>query len=168
VTIQAGDTMQSLATRIDQASDFRLTATVNTTATSQTLSLAAVDPNESVQILAGPAGQNALPALGLAPGLIQPSQSQSSSNNSSTPPAQTTFGLNLSSTLDLNSTADIKQAASQLQFAMSEVMSAYQALVTANTPQSPLSKAAGEPVPAYLQAQIANYQAGLARLTGSG
>jgi hypothetical protein len=168
VTIQAGDTLQTLANRIDQASDFRLTATVNTTATSQTLSLAAADPNESVQLLAGPSGQNALPALGLSPGLIQPSQSQSSSSNSSTPPPQTTFGLNLPSNLDLNSAADIKQAASQLQFAMSEVMTAYQALVTANTPKSPLSTASSEPVPAYLQAQIANYQAGLSRLLGNG
>jgi hypothetical protein len=165
VTIQADDALQTLARRIGLASNFRLTATVNTTATQETLSLSAANPDDSVQILAGPTGQNALPSLGLTPGLIQPAQSQSSSN-SSTPPPQTSFGLGLSSVLDLNSAADAKHAGSQLQFAMSEVQSAYQALVTANTPKSALRAAASGPVPQYLQAQIANYQAGLRRLTG--
>src|SRR5262249_23100675 len=122
-------------------------------------------PDASVQILAGPAGQNALPSLGLIPGLIQPDQSQSSSN-SSAPPPQTSFGLGLSSALDLNSAADAKHAGSQLPFAMSEVQSAYQALVAATPPKSALSAAPSGPVPQYLQAQIANYQAGLRRLTG--
>lgn len=162
VTIQADDTLQTLASRIAQASDFRLTATVNTTTTSQNLSLTAAVPGQVVQILAGPSGQNALPALGLTPGVIRATQSQSSSSTS-----QTTFGLNLSSTLDLNSSADISHAAAQLQYAMSEVMSAYQALATANTPKSAQTAASSGTVPAYLQSQIANYQAGLARLTGS-
>lgn len=162
VTIQADDTLQTLASRIAQASDFRLTATVNTTTTSQNLSLKAAVPGEVVQLLAGPSGQNALPALGLTPGVIQASPSQSSSSTS-----QTTFGLNLSTSLDLSSSADISHAAAQLQYAMSEVMSAYQALNTANTPKSAQTAASSGPAPAYLQAQIANYQAGLARLTGS-
>jgi hypothetical protein len=165
VTIQAGDTLSTLASRIAQASDFRLTATVNSSTTSQSLTLTATDPNEPVQILSGPTGENALPGLGLSPGLIQSSSSSSSSSSTS---AQTTFGLDLSSTLSLDSTTDISQAAAQIQYAMSEVQSAYQALVTANTPKSAQPAASSGTVPAYLQAQIANYQAGLARLTGSG
>ena len=54
---------------------------------------------------------------------------------------------------------------------MGVIRKAYQGLVTAATPATPQSVAAkaakaSGPVPAYLTAQIANYQAGLARLTG--
>jgi hypothetical protein len=49
---------------------------------------------------------------------------------------------------------------------MSQVQAAYQELVTENTPKSAQSSASSGTVPAYLQAQIANYQAGLSRLLG--
>jgi hypothetical protein len=166
VTIQTGDTLQSLASRIAQASDFRLTAAVTSSTTQETLTLTATDPNNSVQILAGPTGENALPALGLTPGLVQPKPPSTSSSSSTTPP-QTTFGLGLSSSINLSTAAQATQAGGELQYAISQVQAAYQALVAANTPKSAQAAVSNAPVPSYLSAQLANYQAGLARLTGS-
>lgn len=166
VTVQADDTWKTLAARIQQASNFRISATVNTTATSQTLVLKAADPDASAQILAGPAGKNALTSLGLTPGLIQPSASKSSSSSSSSKASSTTFGLNLSATLDVNTATDAKHAGAQLLAAMAVVKSAYQALVSANAPKSAATQTSSKPIPAYLTAQISNYAAALARLTG--
>lgn len=166
ITIQAADTLQTLANRINQASNFKLQAKVDTTATEQKLQITASNPQDSVQLLAGPTGQDALSALGLTAGLVQPKSPSTSS--SSTPPPQTAFGLNLSPSLNLTTTTGAKQAGAQIQFAISELQSAYQAIVKANTPKSAQAAASSGKVPAAVQAQLANYRAGLARLTGSG
>ena len=80
------------------------------------------------------------------------------------------YGLGLSTTLNLDSTAQISHALAQVSSAMGVVRRAYQDLVAAATPKSALqtAQAAGKTgsVPTYLSDQIANLQAGLARLTG--
>jgi len=72
-----------------------------------------------------------------------------------------TFGLALPADLNLGSPDSIKAAGEALQAAMKAVRDAYRALAPAST----LPGATG-PAPAYLTAQIANYQAALARLGG--
>jgi hypothetical protein len=83
----------------------------------------------------------------------------------------TIYGLGLSSTLNLDSTAQIKHAQASIAAAMGVIRTAYQDLVTAASPKTPATAAAaagksGGTVPTYLTNEIANLNAGLARLTG--
>jgi hypothetical protein len=79
------------------------------------------------------------------------------------------YGLGLSSTLNIDSAAQISHARAVVGAAMGIVRRAYQDLVTAASPQT-AAAANGKTgtVPAYLSAQLANLQAGLARLSGVG
>jgi len=72
-----------------------------------------------------------------------------------------TFGLDLPRNLTLNDATAVKASGERLQAAMKAVRDAYRALAPATT-----LPGAGGPVPAYLTAQLANYQAALARLGG--
>ena len=74
------------------------------------------------------------------------------------------YGLGMNSTLNLNSTSGIHNALAQLGGAISTVKSIYSAMTT---PPSTASAGASGPAPAYLTAEIANYQAALTRLTSS-
>ena len=118
---------------------------------------------------AGPAGKNALTTLGLPEGLLN----LTTTTNAVTAPAdggKTIYALGLSSTLNIDSAAQVSHARAVVGAAMGVVRKAYQDLVTAATPQTPASIAAANgktgTVPAYLSAELANFQAGLARLTG--
>ncbi len=164
VTVTATDTLQTLATKIAEASNNALTVTVLPSSSKEKLTIKATGSVNAVQILAGPSGSNALTGLGLNAGLVEAAPSTTSSKTTNL-----NFGLDLPATLDISSVTDAKQAFSQIQASISILESAYQALVTANTPASVLAAqklAAAEngPVPAYLSAQLANYSAGLARL----
>jgi hypothetical protein len=78
-----------------------------------------------------------------------------------------TYGLHLAANLDLSSKADIKAALDGVGNAITTVRAIYADLKQAATPKDPTSGATGT-VPAYLQAQIADYSAALARLTAGG
>ena len=99
---------------------------------------------------AGEAGRDALAGLGLMPGYIGPSTSELK-----------TFGLDLPKTLSLKDAEAAKAATSTLQLAIKALRDAYKAL----DPDSSKPKVTGS-APPYLKAQLANYQAALARLTG--
>jgi hypothetical protein len=93
-----------------------------------------------------------LAGLGLSPGIVAPKAGADDLK---------VFALNLPSTLSLAGTDAIKSTNDVLTAAMKAVRDAYRAL----------SPAAKKPVitgtaPAYLTAQLANYQAALARLGG--
>jgi hypothetical protein len=168
VTIQAGDTLQSLVTRIARASNYQLTATVLPGANGQQqLKLAPVNSRTQVQLVAGPLGADALGPLGLSEGLIsnppQPSSSSSSSGaSSSSKPLQPKYSLNLASTLSVATVAGAQAAVAALTSAIGTVKTAYTVMST----PPPKPGANSGPVPAYLSDQLANYAAGLARLTG--
>lgn len=166
VTIAAGETWATLAKKIDAASNNFLKATVLPSNGQEKLTLTAAGSVNAVQLLAGPAGSDALAALGLKAGLIQPN-TPTSSNPDATTKTPLVYGISLPSGLSLNSAADIAHAANQLQATAVLLKSAYQGLVNANTPTPPKapSGSSGQ-VPAYLKSQLSNYQAALARLTG--
>jgi hypothetical protein len=166
VTIDARDTLQSLARKIEGASLGRLKVTVAsesavadvkpgleaTFAGLQRLSITARDGREGAVLVSGEPGRDALAGLGLSAGFVGPTALTGEAR---------TFGLDLPRNLTLDGPDAIKAAGERLQAAMKAVRDAYRALnpVTANP-------AAGGTVPAYLTAQIANYQAALARLGG--
>ncbi|THD65212.1 hypothetical protein [Phenylobacterium sp.] len=171
ITIGATDTLTTLAQEIQRASGNQATATITKTATGQqTLTVTPSYASASVILGPGPNGQNALPLLGLPEGMLN----QTLTANGVTSPADggsTIYGLGLSGTLTLGTTAQINQARAGIAAAMGVVRSAYQAMVTAATPKTPGQTAAATSktpgtVPAYLTAEIANLNAGLARLTG--
>ncbi len=172
VTISAGETYQSLATKIQRASGFNIKATVLPGTGGSQLSLSQASSGQPVQILAGPDGLDALGSLGLAEGVV----SETAAKATALAPVQTQGGLppttsikngyslQLPSTMSLNSPADIKQAMAALANAISVVQGVYQNMIT--PPASATANTTGT-VPKYLTDQLANYQAGLARLTGS-
>ncbi|MNR41683.1 hypothetical protein D3C85_1601010 [compost metagenome] len=116
----------------------------------QRLSIAFTDGREGAVLRAGEAGRDALAGLGLSPGYIGPKSDELK-----------TFGLDLPKSLNLRDAAAVKNAHDKLGTALVTLRAAYRALL----PESDKPKVTGE-APPYLKAQLANYQAALARLTG--
>ena len=170
VTIAQGETLDTLAQKINRASGFNATATVVTTGGYRQLKVVATNARTPIQLLSGPDGRDALVSLGLYEGTVT-----SDANLSSTPVGKGAgvtktytiakpYALNLSSTLSVDSAADAKRAQTLVQAALLTVRKAYTDLTGGST----ATAAATGDVPAYLTAQIANYQQALARLTGNG
>jgi hypothetical protein len=164
VTIDAKETLQTLARKIETASGRSLKVTVKTdrdyttgmdgdtkvTAGGvQRLSIAFTDGRDGAVLRAGEAGRDALTGLGLMPGYIGPKSDDLK-----------TFGLNLTNSLNLRDAEAVKTANDKLGAALVILRGAYRAL----SPDSNKPKITGE-APPYLKAQLANYQAALARLT---
>lgn len=167
VTIEAKDTLATLARKIEIASSGKLKVTVaseggavtgkvgeitTTTGGFQRLSIVARDGKAGGVLTSGETGRDALAGLGLSPGYIGASVGDD---------VIKTFGLDLPAHLSLADAASVKTAGERLQGAMKAVRDAYRALAPA-----PAGAGAGGPVPAYLTAQLANYQAALSRLGG--
>jgi len=168
VTITVKDTLASLARKIEIASNGRLKVTVaseggsatgkdgeivTTTGGFQRLSIMARNGRAGAVLTAGETGRDALAGLGLSPGYIGPTSGED---------VRKTFGLDLPAGLRLNDPDAAKTAGERLQAAMKAVRDAYRSL----DPSTKASPAVSGPVPAYLTAQLANYQAALARLGG--
>jgi hypothetical protein len=164
VTIDANDTLKTLARKIEQASLGQLKVTVLTDGAKagedealasgqlQRLSITPRDGRAGAVLTAGEPGRNALAGLGLSPGFIGPRSDED---------AMATFAMDLPQTLSLSGAEAIKSTTERLRAAMRVVRDAYRGLA----PESSKPAIKGE-APAYLTAQIANYQAALARLTG--
>ncbi|HST92260.1 MAG TPA: transcriptional regulator, partial [Brevundimonas sp.] len=167
VTIEAKDTLATLARKIEIASAGKLKASVvseggavtgregeitTTTGGFQRLSITARNGKTGAVLTAGETGRDALGGLGVSPGYIGASSGDD---------VVKTFGLDLPAGLTLNDAASTKSAGERLQTAMKAVRDAYRALNPATN-----APGAGGPVPAYLTNQLANYQAALARLGG--
>ncbi|HLY79458.1 MAG TPA: hypothetical protein VKQ70_08805 [Caulobacteraceae bacterium] len=170
ITVSATDTMASLASEISKATGYIINAATSPAAGGGTaLEIKAAYPGSTVTLSNGPAGKDALAALGLKPGVVADTVSQNGATvlqGSSKP----IFSLGLPASLDLSSTADIKTAQVQLAGAVSVVEQAYQHLKTAATPANvvALQKAqTSGTTPKYLSDEIANYQSALTRLTAS-
>ncbi len=173
ITIQASDTLATLATEIQRASGSEATATIVNLGSSSKLTVTPAYASAVVTLGAGPAGNNALATLGLPEGVLN----QTITANDVTSPADggsQIYGLGLSSTLNLTSKSQLSLAKASIGAAMGEVRQAYQQLITDETPTNPAQKAAAAAaangktgtVPTYLTNEIANLSAGLARLTG--
>lgn len=167
VTIEARDTLQTLARKIEQASNMKLKVTVASESAKdaqpgdlagalrtglQRLTITARDGVKGAVLTSGETGRDALAGLGLSQGYI---------GKTSGDDVTKTFGLGLPTNLTLSSASAVKTAGERLQDAMKAIRDAYRGLAPeSNTP------AITGTAPAYLTAQLANYQAALARLTG--
>lgn len=167
VTIEARDTLQTLARKIEQASNMKLKVTVSSESAKgaepgdlatalrtglQRLTITARDGVKGAVLTAGETGRDALAGLGLSQGYI---------GRTTGDDVTKTFGLGLPTNLTLNDAAAVKTAGEKLQAAMKAIRDAYRGL----SPEASKPAVTGT-APAYLTAQLANYQAALARLTG--
>jgi hypothetical protein len=158
VTIDQGDTLQDLATKVSRASGYNATVTLVTVAGVQQLKVAPANQRTTIELDAGKTGRDALASLGLKEGLITSAPDPTPKDN-----VMSTYGLSLPTTLSITDTTSAKNAQSVLQSALSTVRAIYANMTS--PPDTPSTASSG-PVPAYLTAQIADYQQALARLTG--
>ncbi len=165
IQIGANDTLASLVGSINRALGSSGRAEIVRENGAERLKVSARE-GQAVRIEAGRPGANALDALGLTPGIV--------AVNTTARGSLRTFGLGLAaSDLKLESKADIAKTNAELSAAISLVRQAYDLLLYPNAKeQTPAEKALEArrqnvgAAPEYLTAQLANYQAALARLRG--
>jgi hypothetical protein len=173
ITVSSTDTLTTLATKINSALGSAGTATVVPLGATSELSITPTNSSSFIELDSEPANAglasvtsnstDVLASLGLSSGVIR---TVATTNGLTDPSQLLEYGLNLSSSLNLSTQADAKQAATALQAAIGVVQQAYQSLVSPPTLASEqAAKAQSGTAPAYLTAELANYQAGLSRLT---
>ena len=156
-TISAGETLDQLVAKIGAATGGRAAATITTANGYRRLTLAPASSSTTLKLVAGPSGSDALAALGLSPTLLTTVKSTAKA------PTAAPYAIGLSGSYALSDAASAKTAFSALSVAVSTVRQAYADM----TAPPPTPGKTGGTVPAYLTAQIAEYQSALARLTGS-
>jgi hypothetical protein len=161
ITIAKGETMRSLAVKINGALLFNGKATALAVPSGGQGLKIAVNPGVQVSLIAGPKDFDALKGLGLKPQLLT-NDSTTASDTSSSPAAPLVIGIGIDGGLDLLSKQTAAHADVALQGAMALIKQAYGKL---NTPaqSNPIGQQAGS-APAYLQTQLAGYQTALAWL----
>ena len=166
VTIEEKDTLDTLAAKIRRATGYAIKVEVVSEGDSRKLQIKPINERYSLEILGGTGGKDALEALGLQEGFVRTTKVEDEAivpADGGTP----MYGLKMARDLHLTTETDVKHALDELSMAMSTIRTAYRAMQSAATPKDPLANVKGT-APAYLTAQIANYQAGLDRLTGGG
>ena len=169
VTIEAKDTLETLADKIKRASGFRAKVETSSDGNNRKLKISPAYNTSTIEIVAGKGGTDVLSALGLASGVVRGTKTESGKTVSADGGGPV-FGLQLSPELDITTEAARKNASSVITRAMSAVRTAYReiadnALGVDSSAANTAGKAGGT-VPAYLKNQISNYQAALNRLTG--
>jgi hypothetical protein len=171
VTIESGDTLETLATKITRALDFQAAVKVVTGSDgTRSLKVTPLNARTTFEFFSGPSGKDALAGLGLQAGVVRTATADKNGKLVPGDGKGQIYGLKFDGDMSLNTPSSISHVAAELSAAMGVIRQAYKDLQAAATPQSVLNaqKAASGPVPAYLTNQISNYQAALQRLTGGG
>ena len=180
ITIGQGETLQGLVDQINSEllSNGKASITYNSTG-GQALEITA-SAGATISLNSGPAASDALGRLGITPGVITApakkdsassstssgASSTSSSDNSSTA-AKKVYGLELDTDIDLSSRGDAGVAKISLQNVLDTIENIYQ---ETNAPPSTASTTIQQSTgtaPAYLTAQVANYNLALTLLGGT-
>lgn len=163
IIIGANETMNSLADKIRLAGLFEIDVQTLSNGTGKTLQLKPANDRTTFELRSGPAGRDALAALGIKPGLVRNTIVDPKKGVLPADKGTQTYGLRFTAPLDLNSKADIKAALDGVTNAITTVRAIYADLKQAATPPSQQQQQGS--VPAYMQTRIADYQAALDRLT---
>lgn len=170
ITIGENDTFQTLAQKIEQATGFAATITTPTVNGKTVLKIAPANSSQSINLIAGAAGQDALAPLGLRAGEITDDANNTTASGDTTSKqqgARSVLGLVLPDTLNISTTAGAKSALSALQLSLAKIENLYTDMsgtsLTGTTTKSTLSPT----LQAYYSNQLANYQQALSRLSGS-
>jgi len=169
VTIETGDTLESVATKLRRALSFQAEVKIVTgTDGLRRLQVKPLNPQSTLEFFNGPEGKDALAGLGLPQGIVRATSTDKAGKTAPADGKGQIYGLKLDGKINLDNATNISHVAAELAAAMGVIRQAYKDLQTAATPKSVLdqAKAASGPVPAYLTNQIANYQQALARLGG--
>ena len=158
ITIDPGETLSTLIDKVNVATGGRAAATVSSSNGYDHLAIAPATSQSVLTIVAGPDGSDALKGLGLTPTLLTTLKSTAKA------PTAAPYALGLSGAYSLSSADAAKATFQALAGAVGAVEKAY-ADMSAPPPAPGMT---GGTVPAYLTAQIAQYQLALSRLTGSG
>lgn len=168
ISIEKGDTLSTLANRINIALLNAGKAKVSYGAGGKTLQIK-LNPGFTAALVPGPADSDALARLGIAPGTLSAagtSSTSSASSGSSSSGTKQAFGLGFSGTMNISTSSGAGAARAQLLNVLSNIRTAYR---TSNSPPSSAgttpSRSSG-PAPAYLTNQVANYTLALNMLTG--
>ena len=169
ITIDSGETITSLTTKINAQLGAIGKASANYTGSAEGLKIT-VNAGNTIDLIAGPADSNALARLGLNAGVLS-APATGSKSISSTPTTSTTnnkttttFGLGLTaSTLDISTKTGADMARSQLLGVLSNIQSAYQ---KSNAPPAPAHTPGntGGTASAATTAQLANLNLALGLL----
>ena len=169
ITIDAKDTLETLADKIKRASGFRAKVELSSDGNVRKLKISPAYATSTIEVLAGKGGTDVLQALGLASGVVRNTKVDGGKTVSADGGGPV-FGLQLSPELDLSDEAGRKNASSVITRAMSAVRTAYREIADiamgVDSSAASTSGKTGGTVPAYLKNQISNYQAALNRLTG--
>lgn len=171
ITIEAGDTLETLADKVKKASGYRAKVEVASTGSSRVLKISPASNTSTIEIVAGKGGTDVLTSLGLAGGVVRATKTDNGKTVSADGGGPV-YGLQLPPELDLTSEAGRKNASMVITRAMSQIRTAYREVADAaqgiDSSGATTSGKTGGTAPAYLTNQIANYQAALNRLTGGG
>lgn len=174
IRIETGDKLSTIALKINLAIGLNGKASVKSGADGSQLKIEAREGYE-IELFPGKDEFNALRGLGLAQGKIinDGSSLLNGSNNDDKDKAATKgpliFGLSLTDVYSLADRDKAVIARDAITNALSEIRDAYRELTRDPALDDLLSKLnGGGQAPAYLQAQLANYQAGLVRLQAGG
>lgn len=168
ITIEAGETMTTLARKVNRVLFLDGKASVVRTSAGERLR---IEPNagEAIELKAGAGNLDALKGLGLSPGRVvkEAVEGEDKKDEDDAIPA---FALGLKSSYSLGSTASAAVAKAAIDSAMSEIRSAYREITMDPEVKKLLKEGQqtkgkqGGSVPSYLTSQLANYNAGLSRL----
>ena len=168
ITIEAGETLATLSAKVKRVTGTAAKIEIITESNQSRLRISPADDRKSIELIAGPSGQDALESLGMSAGLMRTTKYEKAAR-------QYTVGLNIDKDYKLDTKEAIQATIDSLNGAAVVLRNAYRTLATNLDPvekeksQTKTTAAkAGGTVPAYLKNQIANYQAGLNRLTGGG
>jgi len=177
VTVQDGDTMERLATRIRSTFGTDISVTVSTLSAGTKLQIKTKSGKE-ITFSAGAEGQDALAKLGIEPGKLYSTQvlygvggeddDKDKDNSSSALKPGGSFALDLDLGLSISDEKSAEYVTNLMKNSVETIKRAYRSLYydPNKAAMEEQAKYAGA-VPAYLTNKIANYQDALARLTGS-
>jgi hypothetical protein len=175
VTIDQGETLDTLSLKIQRASNFAVKVSVVSTLDGQKqLKLEPSYPGAVVEFGPGKGDKNGLAQLGIPEGVLRATTTNKAGVTVPADGKANLYGLGLPSDLNLSNADQISHALAELANAQGVIRTAYKDLVTAATPKAQLNAQAAAAaaaksgsVPAYMTNQISNYQAALDRLVGS-
>jgi hypothetical protein len=170
ITIDPGETLSSLATKINAQLGSIGNAAVNYTGNSENLKIT-VNAGQTINLISGPSDFDALSRLGIASGVLSApatsSTSTSSTSTTSTNGTTPTYGLGLTGgiagSMDISTKTGADLTRSQLLSVLSNIQQAYQ---TTNTPPQTATTPGNTTAAASPSstAQLASYSAALSLL----
>lgn len=170
ITLDADDTIRSLTFKINAALVLDGTADVRRGPNGDQLRIKAAK-NSTIELYAGAEGRDLLKSMGVQAGAIVNTGSllDKDTKTSDAPPLH---ALELPASMAISSLEDAEKAYESLSDAMSKLQRAYRDITMDPALKAllegPQAGKTGGKVPAHVSAQLANYQAGLARLSGGG